>query len=72
MIYFPLEGHFEQEVHVLGRLSRHKAGIRMSYYETTPEVLAEKVISNLGKEVIYAPIPADGAQKAVQLISQLL
>jgi len=34
--------------------------------------LAEKVISNLGKKVTYAPIPTDGAQKAAQLISQLL
>jgi len=71
-IYFPMRGHFEQEVHVAGRLDRYKAGIKMSYSQTTPEVLAKKVISNLGKEVSYAPIPTDGAQKAAQLIGQLL
>jgi UDP-N-acetylglucosamine:LPS N-acetylglucosamine transferase len=71
-LYFPLEGHFEQQIHVAGRLARHQAGIKMSYPETTPKSLAEKVISNLGKEVTYAPIATDGAQKAVQLISQLL
>jgi len=71
-LYFPLEQHFEQQVHVAGRLARHGAGVRMSYYETTPEVLAEKVIANLGKDVKYAQIPTDGAQKAAQLIRHLL
>jgi hypothetical protein len=36
----------------------------MSYYETTTKVLVEKVIANLGKDVSYATIPTDGAQKA--------
>jgi hypothetical protein len=44
----------------------------MSYYETTQEALAEKVIANLGKEVNYARVPTDGAQKAARLINQLL
>ena len=71
-LYFPLGQHFEQQVHVAGRLARHKAGVRMSYSETTPVTLADQVISNLGKEVSYPPIPTDGAQKAAQLIRQLL
>ncbi len=71
-IYFPLEEHSEQQIHVAGRLVRHRAGVRMSYYETTPEILAEKVVANLGKEVPYSPIPIDGAQKAARLINQLL
>jgi UDP:flavonoid glycosyltransferase YjiC (YdhE family) len=71
-IYFPLEGHFEQEFHVSERLARYQAGVKMSYSQTTPKALAQKVISNLGKEVTYAPISADGAQRAAQLIGQLL
>lgn len=71
-LYFPLEGHCEQEIHVAGRLARHQAGVKMLYSQTTPMSLAEKVISNLGKEVTYAPILSDGAQRAVQLINQLL
>jgi len=71
-LYFPLEGHFEQQIHVSGRLTRHQAGVEMSYSQTTPESLAEKVISNLGKELTYPPIATDGAQRAAQLIGQLL
>jgi predicted glycosyltransferase len=71
-LYFPLGQHFEQQVHVAGRLARHQAGIRMSYSETTPALLAEEVISNIGRTVSYPPIPTDGAQKTAQLIAQLL
>lgn len=70
-LYFPIEGHFEQ-AQVAERLTRHKAGVKMLYSQTTPESLTEKIISNLGKEVSSAPIPTDGAQKAAQLIYQLL
>ena len=71
-LYFPLGQHFEQQVHVAGRLTRHRAGIRMSYPSTTPGILAEKVISNLGTTVSHPPIPVDGARKAAQLIFRLL
>jgi UDP-N-acetylglucosamine:LPS N-acetylglucosamine transferase len=71
-LYFPLALHCEQQVHVAGRLARHQAGMKMMYSETTPEILAEKVIANLGKEVYYPRIPVNGAQKAAQLIGELL
>ena len=71
-LYFPLAYHCEQQIHVAERLVRHQAGVKMVYSQTTPEILAEKVITNLGKEVDYPPIPVNGAQKAAQLISQLL
>lgn len=71
-LYFPLADHCEQQIHVAERLARHQAGIKMIYSQTTPEILAEKVIANLGKEVDYPPIPVDGAQKAAQLIGELL
>jgi len=71
-LYFPLEGHFEQQVHVSEQLARHKAGIRMSYKETTSVALAEKVISTIGSEVDYLPVPTDGAQKATEIISRLI
>lgn len=71
-LYFPLEGHCEQEVQVANRLTRHQAGVKMTYSQTSPESLAEQVISNIGKKVTYKPIPTDGAQKAAQLINRLL
>jgi UDP:flavonoid glycosyltransferase YjiC (YdhE family) len=71
-IYFPIEQHFEQEVHVASRLDRHRAGIKMIFSKTTPESLAETAIANLGKETNYLPIPTRGAQKAAELINQLL
>jgi UDP-N-acetylglucosamine:LPS N-acetylglucosamine transferase len=71
-IYFPLEGHCEQELTVAARLERHQAGVRMVYKQTTPKILADKVLSYLGHEVTYASIPTDGAQKAAGLLNQLL
>ena len=71
-IYFPIEGHCEQERYVAGRLSRHRAGIGMRLSESSPQMLAEQVISNIGKEVNYAAIPVDGAHQAAQCIAQLL
>ena len=69
-LYFPIEGHFEQ-AQVAERLTRHKAGTKMFYSQTSPESLAKKVISILGKEVSYEDIPTDGAKRAAQLINQL-
>ena len=67
-LYFPLEGHFEQ-AQVAERLTRYNAGSKMLYSQTTPKFLAEKAINLLGKEVSYASIPTDGAQRAAQLIN---
>jgi UDP:flavonoid glycosyltransferase YjiC (YdhE family) len=70
-LYFPIEGHCEQEVYVAGRLARHRAGVGMKLSVTSPLRLAEQVVSNIGKEVDYASIPADGARKAAQYAAQL-
>lgn len=71
-IYFPIEGHAEQQLHVAPRLERFKAGIKMQFSKTTPEMLAEKVISNIGKDVNYPSIPIDGAQNTVRIIKKIL
>lgn len=71
-IYFPLEQHFEQEIAVKKRCQRHRAGMAMTFSATTPEVLAQHVIANIGKPVDYASIPIDGAHKAAMLISELV
>jgi UDP:flavonoid glycosyltransferase YjiC (YdhE family) len=71
-IFFPLEGHFEQEIHVAKRLERYRAGIKMRFSETTPGTLANQVISNIGREVNYASISTDGAQKTAALIKEMV
>lgn len=71
-IYFPLEGHFEQNLVVAERLARHRAGQRLHYSETTPERLANAVIGQLGREASWPPIPTDGARRAAKLINQLV
>ena len=70
--YMPeVQHYFEQEVFVAERLKRHRSGIKMMYSETTPEILAQQIITNLGKNVDYSDIPIDGAKKAAQLIGNL-
>lgn len=71
-IYFPLEEDCEQQIDIAHRLARHKAGVKMSLSETTPQALAESAIANLGKEVTYPPITTDGVSKAVEIIGKLL
>ena len=71
-IYFPLDQQFDQQIHIPLRLARHKAGIRMSFSETTPMELATSVTENIGSEVNYTDIPVDGAKRAAKLIGDML
>jgi UDP:flavonoid glycosyltransferase YjiC (YdhE family) len=71
-LYFPIEGHSEQEVHVAGRLKRHGAGVRMTLSSTTPESLATTMIDSLGTEMNFPQIPVDGAKVAAEKIVKLL
>jgi serine/threonine protein kinase len=71
-IYFPLEGHCEQQITVAKRFARHKAGTMLMYSEMTTEILAEKITSHIGREVTWPPIRTDGAERAAKLINQML
>jgi UDP-N-acetylglucosamine:LPS N-acetylglucosamine transferase len=71
-LYFPIEGHCEQELGVSERLARHRAGERLVFSQTQPSSLAERALRSLGQNVSYTPIPTDGARKAAQLIGGLL
>lgn len=71
-IYFPLENQFDQQLCIAQRLARHGAGIKMRFYETTPESLAEAIKNNIGKEAIWPPIKTAGAENAAELIIQIL
>lgn len=67
-LFFPVEGHSEQEVSVAGRIARHGAGVRMAYSQTTPQTVADAARARIGQEVTYAPIRTDGARVAAELI----
>ena len=71
-LYFPLEDHFEQEVDVANRCKRHRAGIRMTCSKTTPELLSEAIVSNIGKTIDYASIPISGSKEAAKIIEKIL
>ena len=71
-IYFPLERHFEQNVHVRHRLERHGAGRRMDYRDSPPETVAAAIAQEIGRTVEYRPVATDGAARAAKLIGELL
>ena len=71
-IFFPLEDQFDQQIYVSERIARHKAGMRMEYRQTTPEMLAQAILKNIGRKIETKSIPFDGAKKAAEIISEHL
>jgi predicted glycosyltransferase len=71
-LYFPLAHHFEQNFHVAHRLGRYNAGRRMEFATATPEVIADAIAAEIGREVDYRPVETDGAARAASLIAELL
>jgi predicted glycosyltransferase len=71
-IYFPLERHFEQNLHVAHRLERYGAGRRMEFAEASPGAIACAIAQEIGREVDYRPVNTDGAARAASMIAELL
>ena len=71
-IYIPLRHHFEQNHHVAHRLRGYGAGRRLDYDDLTPDVLGEAIAAEIGREVAYRPVAADGAVRAAALLADLL
>lgn len=71
-LYFPLKNHFEQNFHVAHRLDRYRAGRRMDYDTSTPEIIADAMVAALRSPVSYAPVDADGAGRAARMLAELL
>jgi predicted glycosyltransferase len=71
-LYFPIRHHFEQNFHVRRRLERHGAGRCMDYRTSTPEMIAEAITEEIGREVDYRDVESDGATRAASLIAELL
>ena len=71
-LYFPLERHFEQQIHVAHRLQRHGAGRRMSYASASLGDIAQAIAEELAGATAYRTVPAGGAKRAAALIAPLL
>jgi hypothetical protein len=71
-LHFPLRHHFEQNFHVAHRLRQYNAGRRMEFATATPEVIADAIAGEIGREVDYRPVETDGAARAAGLIAELL
>lgn len=67
-LWFPVEGHAEQNLTVAPRLRRLGAGREMALEGTTPEALARAIQEEMGPEPAWATRPADGATRAAELI----
>ena len=70
-IYFPLRNHFEQNFHVAHRLDRYRAGRRMEFATTTPEMIADAMVGLLKAPAQFEPVEADGAKRAARMLADL-
>lgn len=71
-LYFPLKQHFEQRLHVAQRLDRYRAGRRMEYDNSPPELIAEAIAEEIGRDVDYLPVETDGAARAADRLAEML
>src|SRR5438067_13890239 len=71
-LYFPLRHHFEQNFHVRHRLGRYGAGRCMDFDESTPDVIAQAIATEIARSVDYRPVESDGAARAAAHIAELL
>lgn len=71
-LYFPFEHHCEQMINVANRVKRQRAGVLMRFPQTTPEILAQMIKENIGKQVDYAEVPLDGARKSAEIMIRCL
>ena len=71
-LYFPLERHFEQNLHVHHRLQRYHAGTRLDYQNSPPDTIATAIAQHIDHHVDYQPVTTTGATRAATLIADLL
>ena len=71
-LYFPLRHHFEQNFHVHHRLEHYGAGRRMDFDDSPPELIADAIAEEIGREVDYRDVEVDGAARAARRLAELL
>jgi UDP:flavonoid glycosyltransferase YjiC (YdhE family) len=65
-LYFPLENHCEQLLHVAPRQRRLGAGVELVLRNTPARELARRIEENVGKQVTYKDVPTKGAQQLAE------
>jgi pimeloyl-ACP methyl ester carboxylesterase/predicted glycosyltransferase len=71
-LYFPLRNHFEQNFHVAHRLDRYGAGRRMEFARSTPDMIADAMVTALQEPTGFKPVETDGAVRAARLLAELI
>ncbi len=69
---FPLQRHFEQNVHVRRRLANYGADRSVDYSSISTESLADEAIAAMHEPVRYRPVETDGAARAARRIAEVL
>ncbi len=69
---FPLERHFEQCIHVRGRLRNYCADCSVRFKELSSDELAERALRALHEPVAYLPVESDGAARAAREIVSVM
>ena len=71
-LYLPVQGHFEQNLHVPHRLAQYGAGVRVDWPDASPETLADLIKATIGSETGYLPVETDGAVRAASMLAEML
>ena len=71
-LYFPLRGHFEQNLHVRHRLERYRAGRCLDFDAAAPADIAAAIAAEIGRDVDYRPVATGGAARAAAMLASLL
>ena len=71
-LFFPLRHHFEQNFHVRHRLDQYGAGRQMDFDAAPPDLIAEAIGEEIGRDVDYRDVESDGAARAARRLAELL
>ena len=75
-LYFPLRGHFEQNLHVRHRLERYRAGRCIDYHSAGPQEIADAIVAGIvagiGGLADCRDVERDGAIRAARMIAELI
>jgi pimeloyl-ACP methyl ester carboxylesterase/predicted glycosyltransferase len=71
-LYFPLKNHFEQNFHVAHRLDRYRAGRRMEFATSPPDMIADAMVGALSTRPNFKLVETDGARRAASMLADLI